>query len=315
MNKSKKLFFKYARLLPGNISFEKLVARAGVSTIFPFYHVVSDNVLPHIQHLYAYPSVKKFRSDLDFILKYFEPLHPDELDAAKNNSSKKKFLLSFDDGLREMYDIVAPVLKEKGVPAIFFINSAFTDNKALFFRYKVSLLIDKNQHDPQFNKQLLQLTYTDDKQIDAYAKERGVDFGHFLKTMQPYLQTEQIKKMSADGFVFGAHSIDHPLYSALSAEEQLRQTTESIRFVADITGQKKNYFAFPFTADGVSSTFSEKIYSDTILPVEYLFGTAGLRENKSRLIERIPMEIGNYDAGWILRNEYRYFSFKKRYGR
>ena len=47
-----------------------------------------------------------------------------------------------DDGLRENYDIIAPILKEKGVPATFFINSATLDNTDMLYRHKASLLVN-----------------------------------------------------------------------------------------------------------------------------------------------------------------------------
>ena len=37
--------------------------------------------------------------------------------------------LTFDDGFRELHDVVAPILLRKGIPATFFVNSAFIDNK------------------------------------------------------------------------------------------------------------------------------------------------------------------------------------------
>jgi hypothetical protein len=56
---------------------------------------------------------------------------------------KKPLLhLSFDDGLSACYDTIAPILLRKGVPATFFLNPAFIDNKALMFRYKISLCLN-----------------------------------------------------------------------------------------------------------------------------------------------------------------------------
>ena len=51
-------------------------------------------------------------------------------------------LLTFDDGLVECYDVILPILEKHSIPAVFFVNTAFIDNKDLFYRYKASLLVE-----------------------------------------------------------------------------------------------------------------------------------------------------------------------------
>ena len=58
-------------------------------------------------------------------------------------SRRKQMVLSFDDGLVECHQVIAPLLMTKGVPATFFLNNHFIDNRDLFFRYKASLIIDQ----------------------------------------------------------------------------------------------------------------------------------------------------------------------------
>ena len=314
MNKGKSFYFKYGGLFSKNNSLPKLIDKSGIKIIFPFYHAVSDENLPHIQNLYSYPSVKQFTSGLDFILKYFEPMHPDEL---KDLSaiSKNKFLLSFDDGLRAMYEIVAPLLKQKGIPAIFFINSDFIDNRKLFFRYKVSVLIDQLKLNSGERNSLLKFKYADSDHIDLFAEKNGIDFNTFLNKQKPYLTTEQIKLMYADGFIFGGHSIDHPQFNQINPEEQIRQTTESINFVKSITGQNENYFAFPFTDEGIGQDYFNSLNQNYGLGLRLTFGTAGLRKPMGKHIQRIPMEVHELSAKQILNNEYRWYLIKKMVGR
>src|SRR5687767_2369317 len=110
----------------------------------PFYHLVSNEDVPHIKHLYSFKNVHQFRKDLDVLLKNFIPIDLPDLSKIVREGSMKKngFFLSFDDGLSECYHVIAPILKEKGVPATFSINSAFVDNKNLFYRYQASIIIE-----------------------------------------------------------------------------------------------------------------------------------------------------------------------------
>jgi Polysaccharide deacetylase len=56
---------------------------------------------------------------------------------------KKGFLICFDDGLRQVYEIAAPILLRKGVPAALFINPAFVDNKEIFYSFQKGWLLHR----------------------------------------------------------------------------------------------------------------------------------------------------------------------------
>ena len=142
--KLKEYFIKYARLIP--LSTSVLMKLGAKKVILPFYHGVSDCSLSYIRQLYSIKSEKEFKEDLDYLLKWFEPI---SLKSFKNHISNKtrlvenSFLLTFDDGLSSFYDVVAPILLEKKIPAINFLNKNFIDNEQLFYRFKVSLLIER----------------------------------------------------------------------------------------------------------------------------------------------------------------------------
>ena len=123
-----------------------LMRATGRHLLMPVYHLATDLSAPHISHIYRTRRLAEFRADLDFLLRHYRPISIGELwDSLKDGKlpEGKCFFLSFDDGLRQVYSEVAPILKEKNVPAAVFLNSAFIDNEGLFFRYKASLLIDQ----------------------------------------------------------------------------------------------------------------------------------------------------------------------------
>ncbi|MFW5820773.1 MAG: hypothetical protein ACOCWA_05750, partial [Bacteroidota bacterium] len=91
---------------------EKMIKRTRQNTVFPFYHAVNDNPGPHLKYLYPVKSEREFKEDLDKILKHFRPVSPTELFDSEARRKNAGFILSFDDGLREVYEIIAPILKE-----------------------------------------------------------------------------------------------------------------------------------------------------------------------------------------------------------
>jgi len=275
--------------------------------ILPFYHAVAEQHLPHIKHLYRMKTVKEFQKDLDFLLKHYQPIDIDTLYHYHTNNitpQKPVFHLTFDDGLKEMYEIVTPLLLKKGVSATFFINSAFVDNKALFYRYQASLAIEellkRGKLTNQLKTEILSCSYQEKDKLFQYFSQEQVEY--FLDEEQPYLTTEQIQKISNQGFTIGAHSIDHPYYFQISLEEQLRQTRESLKFVHSIINQKLRLFAFPFTDYQVSKLFFDEIKSD----VDLCFGTAGLKNDEIPFnLQRIAGEKHTYQTiDFILKKAY-----------
>ena len=264
-----------------------------------YYHLVNDGHSPHIKHLYQYKKVKEFIQDLEFLLKRYSPVRLQDVIAwVKGECSlpENRFLLTFDDGFREVDDVIAPILREKGVPATVFITSMFLDNQDLFYRNKASLLVEEIQNgiSPTHGKKIknimvqhgcsfdeisdgiLKIDYREKEALDRIANVIEFDFGHYLREMQPYLTSDQVNKLIAQGFGVGAHSLDHPYYSSLSLEEQVEQTLESVKIIRDKFQLHYGAFAFPHNDCGVSREFFKIIKNSGI--VDATFGTGGLSQ-------------------------------------
>ena len=286
-----------------------MIGLTGKKLLLPFYHAVSDNAPTHIKNLYTPRGVEQFKADLDYFLKYYKPITLQEVIAINKGEKELNencFHLSFDDGLSEFYHVAAPILKEKGVPATVFLNADFIDNKALFYRFKVSLLIEE-----LYANGLLDATFKDTVAIDVLAAENGVDFDAYLKKEQPYLSSDQIKELIADGFTFGAHSNNHPLYKELTLEEQLSQTKESLTKVVNDFGLSYKVFSFPFTDDGVGVQFFEQINNE----VDITFGCAGLKRKTIPFhLQRLDMETTE-NAKSTLKTAYFYYLLKSFIGK
>ena len=312
------------------VSIKTLINLSGQKLILLVYHAVSDKYLPHISNLYEIRNSNKFLSDIEYVLKYFNPIDLNKLiEIVKNNKKVTHpcFHLSFDDGLSEFYHVVAPLLVKKGVPATCFLNSAFIDNKDLFFRYKESIIADRiihNNCDEAILKRISEILKTDNSSVvklkssilkikydqqfvlDDIAKELKIDFKEYLKINKPYLSKEQIKELQSQGFTFGAHSIDHPEYRYLPIEEQVNQTVKSMNDVKKLFNLDYSVFAFPFTDVGVSTEFFNKI------DVDLSFGCSGIKKDVVKTnLHRIPIEDSNDSVKNRIKSEYIYYLLKK----
>ena len=305
------------------IPFSVVQKLTGAKLIIPYYHMVSDEQVPHVRHLYAYKNIKQFRSDLDFFLKHFNPVSLLELlDSIKNGSClpAKAFLLTFDDGFREMFDIVAPILKEKGVPATFFVNSAFIDNKELCYLNKLSITVErmKNQKTvtstdeiekllmvagvpySEIHSGILSIPYKQKDLADKIAELLNIDLRGYLAQHKPYLTSDQIAGLIRDNFTIGTHSIDHPVYGLLSLEEQLYQTKESMKVLKEKYYLNYYAFAFPHKDNNVSKMFFSEIYNSGSIDIS--FGTSGMMQDCFlNHFQRVSMERPLMQAVKIIR--------------
>ncbi len=265
--------------------------------IISYYHMINDEEVLHIKHLYVHKNVRQFKDDLDFLLERYSLVSLfDIMGFLKNGCSlpEKAFLLTFDDGFREMQDVVAPILLEKGVPATFFLNSDFIDNKKLCYLHKASLLVEKIHKGispgiegeirgilvkmglsfSELSEGILKVDYRRRDVLDRIAKVLIIDFQRYLNEKQPYLTSCQVRALIDQGFTIGAHSIDHPNYSTLSLAEQLEQTIMSIKHIREKFKLDYGAFAFPHNDNGVSREFFKKVKESSLIDIT--FGTGGM---------------------------------------
>ncbi|MDF1574879.1 MAG: polysaccharide deacetylase family protein [Bacteroidales bacterium] len=305
---------------------ERLIGLSGEADIFPFYHTVSPEPLPHISHLYRVRKPEEFERDLEQLLSCFEPVSLAScLENRKDTRGRRRMVLSFDDGLSGCYQYIAPLLKKRGIPALFFLNNRFIDNRALFYRYKASLLLHRSKEDCRAREQMAAFLKIPEEQLetsirmiafdqrallDALAREAELDFSAYLRSRAVYMDSEEIRELLRWGFDIGAHSADHMDFTLLEADEMIRQVLTSIRDLQQRFGISTSYFSFPFTSDGVPKQVIESLLEEGLATT--LMGSAGLkRTGHPAFIQRIPMEQFEADAFEALKTEYLSFLFKK----
>ena len=298
---------------------------SGVSLVVPYYHMISDKVVPHVGHLYRFRTIAEFKADLEFFLRHFEPVTlRDIVDSisAGRSLGRSCFHLTFDDGFTEMYDIVAPILRSAGVPATFFLNTAFLDGGGLALDNALSLVLDRigssggrlspatikrldsilpepRYDDSGLRARILSIRYGEDALVGSLAAALELDLDLYVREVRPYLSSQEIKAMLKMGFTIGAHSHDHPHYSDLPLHVQLEQTRRSVALLQTRFGMSPRAFAFPHNDTGVSDAFFRTVFSEPVLDIS--FGTGGLVPHPhSRNIERVKMENGRASAAQIL---------------
>lgn len=283
--------------------------------ILGYHYVHSGQTAPHIAYLYSGKSIHTFEKELDYLLHNFEIFAPQDFSAILGKKRKKPaFLLTFDDGLKPMYELIRPLLLKKGVPALFFVNPGFIDQDRIMYRYIQSYLYAQAQKHPELSaaiqkdfalpdlKALFQLGHEHSDTLNKTLKKYNLP----LENKAIYMKKSEITQLHRDGFGIGAHSMSHSFFAKIPLARQLEECQASVEAVRQEWPQKNAYFAFPFTDDGVDSSFFDHMRD--FLPDLYFFGTAGLKkENNPYHFQRIPMEYqATYSIQHILKVEHWY---------
>jgi peptidoglycan/xylan/chitin deacetylase (PgdA/CDA1 family) len=277
-------------------------------SIFPYYHIVRDNQVAHIENLYQFKNCKQFLNDIDLLTKNYKPTNPKDL--LDNKSLKNNFLLSFDDGLQEIYSIIYPILKNNNLKAIFFINPNFIDNNEGLYKHYISIIIstlksnnfEKSALDKisqktsityntvdEFKQKLINIKFSERDKVNEILELLNINIKDHLKEHTPYITKEQIQEMINDGFYFGGHTMSHPPLNQLTHEEQKAEIINSIDWLKTNFGINYSFFAFPFTDKSISKKLLNELfeYDKKIL----LFGNQGLKKDfDNRIIQRFSLE-------------------------
>ena len=283
-----------------------------------FYHVISDERLPHVRNLYLYRTVGQFRQDLEFFAGRFNFVTFDQVVRHVREGADlptHPFFISFDDGHREMSDVVGPMMKKMGLPATFFITTATIDDREYIPAHLKSLCIDQINAkseaeignlaaDEQFR--ILAGVITDKRGLLAkigsirdYNKEQdlletlahqlGIGATPSKQHNALYLSTKQICGLLRDGFHVGAHGHRHLKFQYLAEDERERELRDSAVYVSENFGLSRIGFCFPNSGIGVSEDWMLKMISD-YPEVNAFFDTGGFRDNTSMVVNRVTFD-------------------------
>lgn len=86
----------------------------------------------------------ELRKQLEILSKLGKSISPKDIEEhiAKNDKlPENSIIITFDDGLREQFELAKPILDEMGIPAIFFINTKIFDEPKLLNVHKAHIVM------------------------------------------------------------------------------------------------------------------------------------------------------------------------------
>lgn len=313
------------------------VAKPGMLATFKkqsitgYYHLIDNRTPPHIKHRYTFKDVDAFVRDIRLLKKQYSPLDPKLLfNDGDLKIPENSFLITFDDGLRQIYQHAFPILAEHGISAVSFLNPDFVDNKALPYEYLSSVTLEQIAAEKDSNKvkiiaEYLQtssnfqeiktainsFSYTErDEKINSICELLGYDPKEYLADEKPFMTLTEIEEMRDHGFYFGGHTMSHPRMQKLDIDAQKEEAINSIKWVKEKLALDYACFAFPFTDKGISAQLIDALFSyDEKLVI---FGNSGIKKDiHPRIIQRISLEKPERDTARHIVMENLYSKFEK----
>ena len=185
-------------------------------------------------------------------------------------------VLTFDDGYRDNYTTVYPILKKYRIPATIFLTVNMIGTGKVLWSDKVRYAITNTE------RQFVQMDAKRRKLTTSSNREQTIqEICRLLKGMPEQLRShkvdeliapldvrldetklpqmltwEQVKEMSDNGITFGAHTLSHPVLTKISQEDARREIAESKRVLEEKIQKPVKYFAYPY---GTETDFNEDI--------------------------------------------------------
>lgn len=236
--------------------------------VIVYYHIVSEKV--HSYYPYGVINPDDFHVQMKNLKRRFNIISlPEAIErASSNNSLKNCLVLTIDDGFKECYSVIAPILTDEKLPATFFLIENCIDNKNMMWLHQLeylqqTLLIEKRiEVSQQFLHQIGQNSKPDSNLLELSKKWNMKDKdkltkilwdiafeqsnAEWLKQYQPYMTNQQIQKLINAGFNIGSHSASHPSCDQLDYDELHNEILWSCKSIGDKLGIEIMYFSYPF---------------------------------------------------------------------
>lgn len=265
-------------------------------------------------------SPTEFCKQIEWLARRVDFLSEEDLYKAPK-PGRPKMLLTFDDGYRDNFEIVAPILTKLGVPAIFFVAPGMIDNRSLGAWDRIAYLVKTTKQQTfrfrgksyDIAKDRIDVLRSLSKQARVSLPEQGqlieAELSKILECepaphglMDNELMTwDQLRSLRKLGFAIGGHGLHHRPLSSLSLEDQEDEilTTKS-RLEEEQLGPRS--FSFPF---GSSDSYSRETRE---LAVEagfsFVFSFSGyansLRKFDPTRLDRVPFKSSREKYNFLL---------------
>ena len=228
----------------------------------------------------------EFVEQLDWLQDNFEIVSPADfvqnLKDGQPISTKPSCLLTFDDGTRDHWEVVAPILERRSLTGVFFVLTWPTQRQKMPVTHALHWLLGHSEE--QVWAELENFAEANLGGIDALgSRERASKLYHYepglrgrikyainfglpadaveeviatlaqshgqpldMLAAQWFLNEHQIRQLSASGMEIGIHGSSHRSLTQLGAKGMAAEVADSFTYLHSLTGKDPTWFCCPF---------------------------------------------------------------------
>jgi peptidoglycan/xylan/chitin deacetylase (PgdA/CDA1 family) len=191
--------------------------------------------------------VDTFEQQCRVVRKYCDPIGADQLIAALDGGAPlppRAVLLTFDDGYRSVLERAVPILRRYDIPAIVMVCSDPIARGRPFWYDAVAVSLGESEVD-----RLKTVPFADWR-----AAIGGFDAPAGGELFAPLSIADLQALAATDGIEIGGHSLQHPILSNASLDEQHRQVADDKRALEAWIDRPLRFFSYPNGRAGVDYT-------------------------------------------------------------
>lgn len=281
------------------------------------YHRVPadpDSLLPEE------PDADRFREQMRWMRSYCDllPLPEAAERLMQGDIPARAASITFDDGYADNFEVAAPILDELGIPATFFIATGAVETGAMWndrviegVRYADRVVDVAELHSLEVEDlpvecaadriraiatiiDRIKYLESDHRASIAEAVYRSSCGDRPLRLM---MDSAMVAGLAAKGHDIGAHTVSHPILTAVDARVAAAEIEKSRDWVATVTGSEPRSFAYPNGKRGVDFDESHmKMIRDAgfRLAVSTDWGCATRTSDSSALPRFTPWEYDRF---------------------
>ncbi len=213
----------------------------------------------------------QFRRQLELIAKYCTPIGIDELVRAIDGEPlpENPVMVTFDDGYLSCHDIALPILRAVGVRATFFIATAFTSERRLYWWERIALVLNQarraggtltyptamplDKNDPTLRPRLVALVKNTpnldvDRFLDELCTELDVEWSRELEAEYAnglIMQWDHVRALARAGMDVESHGRYHRVLQTLDDAALEDECTNSRIEIEKQLGRPVRAIAYP----------------------------------------------------------------------
>jgi peptidoglycan/xylan/chitin deacetylase (PgdA/CDA1 family) len=178
-----------------------------------------------------------------------------QLASGRKKLDRNIVALTIDDGRRNCYEFLFPLLKEFELPATFFVVSSFIRGEDWIWTDKVIWLSEQpnppeallpNQLDGVFRSLNRMRPAERNAWIDAIAESMSVTIPTIAPAKYSPCSWSELREMADSGLMeIGSHTVTHPILSSVTDDESWDELTRSRAQIEEGTGRSAKSFCYP----------------------------------------------------------------------